>query len=627
MRRDEWESVSIFYIEQNDDKQTVFDTLTQHGRKSGMVIVLTGQPTKAFQSPKDFHDLKLLKRQGNLLIIFVIPKGSLSQWAIANGFAVYPLLEVLAKSTATRISPPASSSPSSPDLPSFPTPPTPQSIPVIPVAIQNDYVRHSFDPITPIPMHNEDFPFGSLSSGPLSTPSGPLSPLSGPLSTPSGPLSPPSSPLAEQAKDFSAARDLLDAHSHSQALASSPHALPIAPQQKSHLKRPSLIFVLSIVVISAAVSAGLLFSQKQSTRTPTHTPVLAGAIAGHLYFLSTGQLGQNGNNGVNDKVELTLSQLPPPASGKSYYAWLRSDANMSDGRVVLLGKLQVARNGSASLTYVDSQHTDLLALVSRFLITEEDAATLPIIPSPDQSTWRYQGIIAQIPNPNDEKHFSLLDHLRHLLAAEPSLEAHGLHGGLTLWLYRNTGKLLEWARNAQDDWGNKDATPLMRRQTIRVLDYLDGLSEVAKDVPPHTPWLVDSQQGSVGLLQISAEQDPASYMQQIGYHLSSLIDCPGVSAGQKQDAVQINVAINNVRNWLESAREDARKLIRLSNSQLQSPQAHALLNDVVTQITNAYVGTTDPATNAERYGVVWVFNNMPSLASIDVSIYKGAGGN
>jgi len=77
-----------------------------------------------------------------------------------------------------------------------------------------------------------------------------------------------------------------------------------------------------------------------------------------------------------------------------------------------------------------------------------------------------------------------------------------------------------------------------------------------------------------------------------------------------------------VRNWLESAREDTQKLIRLSDSQLQSQQAQTLLNDMVTQITNAYVGTTDPATNAEQHGVVWVLNNMHSLASIDVSIYS-----
>jgi hypothetical protein len=283
----------------------------------------------------------------------------------------------------------------------------------------------------------------------------------------------------------------------------------------------------------------------------------------------------------------------------------------------MLGKLQITQ-GNASITYRDARHTDLLVTMSRFLITEEDATTQPVVPSPDPSTWKYNGEISQMPTPNDQNHFSLLDHLRHLLAAEPSLETRGLHGGLTLWLYRNTGKLLEWSRNAQDGIGNKSATPLMRRQIIRVLDYLDGVEEVGRDVPAQTPVLADTTQGSVGLLQTHANQNPASYMQQIGYHLTSLLKAPGASASQMQNATKIDMAINAVRAWLEQARQDCQQLVTFTDEQLQSSKAQTLLNDLVTQITDAYAGTNDLTTNTTQHGVVWIYENMHSLAILDV---------
>ncbi len=81
--------------------------------------------------------------------------------------------------------------------------------------------------------------------------------------------------------------------------------------------------------------------------------------------------------------------------------------------------------------------------------------------------------------------------------------------------------------------------------------------------------------------------------------------------------------MNNVHQWLENARQDAIKLVAMSNGQLQDRNALTLLNDMVTQVNNAYGGTTDPATGTEQHGVSWIYNTMHTLALIEVHPYQG----
>ncbi len=593
MKRDDTGSASIIYVEADDDKQVIFHELeTLHDQKNAFVIVLKGQLTKAFQSPKDFHDFKLLKRQVNLPIIFVIPKSSLSQWAIGNGFTVYPSLEALTQTTPGKANrnafaraqliadPPLSSEPSeqratflTPDL-AVDDPPPRFSAPLPFLLDDDDESPPESSLLTPdFPLHAEMFPEQESPS-----------------------FAPPQRPLP-------------------------PPVFAQASPKKSRRGKPTmLIILLALIVLIAALSAGLLFAQRTGSTpsAPSQQAASPSTVVGHLYFLSSGQLSQVGTTGINDKIELELSSMSPPATGKSYFAWLRSDANMSDGSVILLGQLTVS-HGSARLVYTDAQHTDLLVQMSRVLITEEDASLIPTVPSLDSSAWHFAGGLSQEPAPNDQKHYSLLDHVRHLLAAEPSLEARGLHGGLNLWLYRNVGKLLEWTRNAQDGWGNPNQSPLMRRQVMRVLEYLDGTGEINTDVAGHPPIIVDAVEGQVGILQTHAYQDPSSLLEQIGFHLTSLVEAPGVSAAQRQTALQLDGALNAVQSDLENARQDAKQLVMLSDSQLQGPRAQSLLNDLVTQTTTAYVGTTDPSTGKTQPGVVGIYESMHMLGTIDIT--------
>ena len=391
---------------------------------------------------------------------------------------------------------------------------------------------------------------------------------------------------------------------------------PVTGKRRSHLL--AMLIILSLLVMGAT---GVL-SYLWFFRTLPLAAVPAGQLVGRISFLSSEQLSENSDQGIDDEVQIDLHSLSTPAPGKSYYAWLLDDKNQGDAKAVLLGKLPVD-HGNAYLLYPgDQQHTNLLAFTSRFLITEEDATVTPITPSPDYSTWRCYGEVPQAPDSLDSHHYSFLDHLRHLLAADPMLNDMELPGGLNNWLYRNTGKLLEWTGSARDRWEESKNLAFVRLQTIRALTYLDGMSFVMQDMPSNAPPPAASRLASVGLIDVNgANQNPASYLDHIVYHLSGLLEAPGSTAGVRKSAAQIVAALNNVQAWLEKLRAGAKQIVAMTDTRLGQPGALALLNDMVDQANHAFAGDIDPITGEMREGVTWIHEHLQSLATLDVTRY------
>jgi hypothetical protein len=329
---------------------------------------------------------------------------------------------------------------------------------------------------------------------------------------------------------------------------------------------------------------------------------------GQLSFGSSGQLDPISRTGLNDLVTLSLDHLPALAPGTHDTAWLLPDAQHSGMQPLLLGTLLVAR-GEAHLSYVEPDHRNLLLIYSGVCITEApDAATLRV-PSPDGSACRDLGTIPAIAATTDEQHYSLLDHLCHLLASDPSIEPLGLSGGLGVWLARNIGKLFEWSSAARDGWAGGASTELIHRHMIRILDYLDGATYVWHDVPTGSPWLVDAQAGHVGLLSFATDQTPPGYLAHVGLHVQ------GHTAMQATLAAHIQQALDQMQPLLQQMREEARSLVTMSDAQLQQPAALTLLNDLSTSASTAYAG------QGEIHGVVWIGQQLALLAVIPITIH------
>ncbi|HLZ55675.1 MAG TPA: hypothetical protein VKR06_01905 [Ktedonosporobacter sp.] len=647
MKRNDSGDFCVLYVEPGDDRALLFAAIS--GQKKP-IVMMVAEHAQVFQRPEDFSALKHLKRQLDLPVLFVIPGGhdrSVStQMAARYGFPVYLSMDALANALVagqlarqrslneTRRTVPLEEARDQEGMPSsLPTGPR-RDDPMRPGA-PTFAGRAPATLSPPVLRPKKTVPLVSL-AGPsldangrspyamLEKPYRKTGPLSGTLSQQDfysgGSASSPRLVLSQPAETPPQVE---------QWKTPEPAVYPIARKKR----RPaSALIVLTIIgLLLAGLGSFLIISNKLPVSDATAaTPV----IVGHITFLSSEQLSENSSQGISDEVQIDLANLPNPAPHMAYYAWLLGDKNMSDTQSIALGQLTIV-NGKGHLLYLgDTHHTNLLQITSRFLVTEEDIAVTPIAPTPDLSAWRYYGEFSQTPLPRSAgmamsnmestQTYSYLDHLRHLLAADPLLDQMELPGGLNSWFFTNTGKVLEWTGSTRGAWEEGRDIAFVRRQSVRVLAYLDGLSFVQQDLPPNTPLGINDRLAGIGLLQVNgANQDPPSYMAEIVHHLSGLLQASVSPADLRKSETDLLTAMSNVQLWLNQVRHDAQQIMKMSDQELQQPTTLALLNDMIDNANHAYVGQANPASGETRQGVIWIHEHMQSLALLPITPFTG----
>ncbi len=390
------------------------------------------------------------------------------------------------------------------------------------------------------------------------------------------------------------------------------------PRQKRGIS--PLLLILSLLILAGAGLGSFVVI----TRVMPGTPAAVAQQVGQVSFISSEQTNINTSQGIDDEVQINLHNLGQPAAGKSYYAWLLGDRSQTESQSILLGKLSIA-NGAATLLYPgDAEHTNLLQVASRFLITEEASDTMPLLPSPETSAWRYYGEIPSTPNPSDASHFSFLNHLRHLLADEPVLDQLELQGGLNNWFSRNIQEVLQLSTSGRDQWQNSNFLAV-RDQAVRILSYLDGMSFIGLDMPPASikdrPSM-DVRLAGLGLLNVRGSgQNPPSYLDQFAFHLNGLINAPGSLTNVRTIATSIQPVLGYINSWLQNVRHDDLQILAMSNAQLGQQAAFSLLDDMVLQAGNAYTGNTDSATGQFKPGASWMHEQLQAMATINIANY------
>lgn len=339
------------------------------------------------------------------------------------------------------------------------------------------------------------------------------------------------------------------------------------------------------------------------------------AIVGTAAFVSSGQLDANGMVGRNDGIQVRLQNVLPPAPGNQYYAWLQD--SQVETVSTYLGTLKV-NQGSATLSYSDTQHRDLLASMGNFLVTEEFAKVVPGNPALDKMKWRYSALLPQTPSSVD--HFSYLDHTRHLLTGDAALNNLGLKSGVDYWLLNNVQEMQKNTMEARDHSNPAEVRQLL----VDIIYYLDGkcapqeLKNLGVMLGPENNGIAHAS--TVSLLDCAQLPDPPAYLTHVGTHLKGIAYAPGVTAPQQSRAIQINSDLNNVKAWLLQVHSDALKLVAMNDTQLM--QAQNLRNDMATQAGYAMGGHVDPTTQTLEPGVGEICDSITLLASFEVKAYS-----
>jgi len=402
------------------------------------------------------------------------------------------------------------------------------------------------------------------------------------------------------------------------------------PQKRPFNKGKLGRVLVALALLAVCLSTLLFFTLHKNT------PAVAAAppIVGQASFISSGLLNSDNSQGINDEVLLVMHNIPAPRARMAYYGWLLGDTMYTESTVVPLGPLTVNRGNVFFLYKGDASHTNLLATESRLLITEESANTTPAIYTPNAKAWVYYAELPQAPDSKDKLHYTTLDHLRHLLSDAPELQVRGLHGGLVMWLVRNTQKILEWSNAARDDW--QTSPDLLHRQVVRVLDYIDGASFVQQDVPSIDPVLLSDAQGAqVPLLgpppdeqyppgYTYSNEPPPGYVYLVSSHLDGAVLSPDATQSQRDLGTQIHTALDQVKNRFEQIHQDAKQLVVMNDQQLNQPQTLSLLDDMVTNVQYAYNGRANPLTDQQRGGILWIANSIQHMAIFNIQPYAAS---
>ncbi|HET9999477.1 MAG TPA: protein kinase [Ktedonobacteraceae bacterium] len=411
---------------------------------------------------------------------------------------------------------------------------------------------------------------------------------------------------------------------------------PSAPPSSQSARRWKGIYtVFAALVILALLGSGvgayfLFFHQNQTPAAPISV--------GQAYFLSSGQYNFSTAQGIADELQIQLHNIPASAPGKSYYAWLlgdehphvEQDANQPPLKVtlpLLLGKLSVAQ-GTISYLYTAPDNDNLISVASRMLITEQDSNSTPSFPAADRSTWRYYAAIPQAPY-GPKPQLSALDHIRHLFYKETVLPVLGLYGGLDVWLFRNTEKVLEWSISAQSDYHPLAADidqGAIHSLVVRILDYLDGSPNVAIDVPGEGI-AADRTISQVALLSVVPAQknrtdvghNPPGYVDHVQLHLQGVVGAPDATPQMRATANKIIMELQNAKMWLTQVRTDAQQLVTMDANQLAQPSSLTLLNDMLANATYAYTGQLNPQTNQASPGIVQAHYDIQQLAALTLT--------
>ena len=284
-------------------------------------------------------------------------------------------------------------------------------------------------------------------------------------------------------------------------------------------------------------------------------------MAGHVFFLDD-------TLGHNDQVRIEMQNVPPPADGKSYFAWLQDENN----QMQLLGPLTL-KNGMISYIYSgDSTHSNLLIKIQSFIITQENTGSTPQTPS-NQTVYQ-----AQFEN-------NIVPPLKNILYATPGLPHNQ---SVVADLLDTIKSLNDKAGSINDSLQVQPDPGLVRRQAIRIIEMIDGTNYARSkgDLPAKYRSLGHV---SIGLLSSPKQQ---GYLDILAKQLNAFKQVAQGNQAQLEHVQNVENALTDLQNWVQKIRAYDIKILKAPV--LTNPTIISTALQLKNTAADSYVGRTIP---------------------------------
>src|SRR6266516_103076 len=342
---------------------------------------------------------------------------------------------------------------------------------------------------------------------------------------------------------------------------------------------------LLLIVIGSAIGANILLKNSQQQLAASTT-----AMTGHVFF-------QDDTFGHNDQVHIQLQNMPAPATGKSYFAWLQRN----DNRVLALGQLPW-QNGNVSYTYSgDNKHSNLLAIAQSFSITQEDSNSNP---QAQVGKEIYRATFNSV----------VLPHIKNILFTTPGLPGNQ---SVVVGLLGTIQSMNDKAGSIYDSLGARPDVGLVRRQAIRIIEIIDGTRYAmsSADLPTTYRPLVNVQ---VGLLSSPAQR---GYLDTLATQLDKIRQVANGNTALLQHVQNIQNALTDLQDWVQKMRTYDVQILKAAD--LTDPAIIGVALQLKNTAADSYVGHTLPPNPAplpelRSAGASQAYTEAQYMATLDV---------
>ena len=298
-------------------------------------------------------------------------------------------------------------------------------------------------------------------------------------------------------------------------------------------------------------------------------------------------------------INATLAPLP---ENMQYEAWMIDDAHEQSHSI---GVLEQIADDQFSLTYVEPQGQNLIAIFNRMEITLE--------PSPDDSPNSSRDVLYSASLPPGS-----LEHIRHLMVGTEETPGQG---AVAVGLVDNV-TLIKQAADAMLEAYNAGDNSGVRSNAETIVNLIVG----KEDLDFYNDWDTDGSINDPGDgygLLINGGQ--AGYLDGMIHHASYSADAPGATSDIRMHVTHVEICTQNLETWAPELRDLALNIARASDTQeveADLRQAVALASQMLEGIDIDGNETVDPIPG--EGGALTAFTHVGYMS--DMPIFPGEGG-